>query len=173
MLGGSRLIQIRVATPSDEAALVRVHREAFGRDAEAEIARRLHARGAECVSLAAFEGDALVGHVIFSPVTVGAHSFAKPPMGLGPVGVLPTLQRGGTGSALCRAGIDACRSRGAPFLVVLGHTTYYPRFGFVPASRFGLTYADMPPRDAFMAMELAPGALAGISGAVRYGPEFD
>lgn len=172
MLGGSGVIQIRVATPDDEAALVRVHREAFGRAEEAELARRLHARGSDCVSLAAFEGDALVGHVLFSPVTVGGHIFAKPPMGLGPVGVLPTLQRGGTGIALCRAGIEACRARGAPFLVVLGHPAYYPRFGFAPASRFGLTYAEMPPRDAFMAMELVPGALAGVTGSVRYGPEF-
>jgi putative acetyltransferase len=172
MLGGSRVIQIRVATPADEVAIVRVHREAFGRADEAEIARRLQLRGHDCVSLAAFEDDALVGHVIFSPVSVGERSFAKPPMGLGPVGVLPALQRGGAGIALCRAGIEACRARGAPFLVVLGHPAYYPRFGFAPASDFGLTYADMPPREAFMAMELVPGTLAGLTGKVRYGPEF-
>jgi putative acetyltransferase len=163
---------IRVARPGDEAAIVRVHEAAFGRAGEAEIARRLHARGAECVSLAAFDGDALVGHVLFSPVSVDGCTFARAPMGLGPVGVLPGLQRSGTGIALCRAGIEACRERGAPFLVVLGHPTYYPRFGFVPASRFGLTFGEAPPRDAFMAMELVPGALAGVSGPVRYGPEF-
>ena len=166
------MIRIRVATPADEAALVRVHREAFGRDEEAELARRLQLRGHDCVSLAAFEGDELVGHVFISPVSIDGRSFPTPPMGLGPVGVLPTRQRGGTGIALCRAGIEACRARGAPFLVVLGHTTYYPRFGFAPASRFGLAYADMPPRDAFMAVELEPGALAGVTGSVRYGPEF-
>ena len=163
---------IRVATPSDEAALVRVHAAAFGRAAEAEIARRLHARGAECVSLAAFEGDELVGHVLFSPISVDGRSFPRTPLGLGPVGVLPGLQRSGTGIALCRAGIDACRARAAPFLVVLGHPTYYPRFGFVPAVRFGLSFGDAPPRDAFMAMELTPGALDGVRGPVRYGPEF-
>jgi putative acetyltransferase len=88
------------------------------------------------------------------------------------VGVLPGLQRAGTGIALCRAGIDACRARGAPFLVVLGHPSYYPRFGFAPAARFGLTFGDAPPRDAFMAMEIVPGALDGVRGPVRYGPEF-
>jgi putative acetyltransferase len=164
--------EIRVADRADEAAIVRVHREAFGRAEEAELARRLHARGDDCVSLAALEGDEIVGHVLFSPVSVDGRSFARAPMGLGPVGVLPDHQRSGAGVALCRAGIDACRVRGAPFVVVLGHPTYYPRFGFVPAMRFGLTFGDMPPRDAFMAMELVPGALAGVKGAVRYGPEF-
>ncbi len=163
---------IRVATPSDEAALVRVHAAAFGRAAEAEIARRLHARGDECVSLAAFDGDELVGHVLFSPVSIDGRAFPRTPLGLGPVGVLPGLQRAGTGIALCRAAIDASRARGAPFVVVLGHPTYYPRFGFVPAARFGLTFGDAPPRDAFMAMELAAGALDGVRGPVRYGPEF-
>ncbi len=166
------MTQIRVVYPGDEAAIVRVHREAFGRVEEAEIARQLHARGDECVSLAARDGDEIVGHVFFSPVSVDGRPFARPPMGLGPVGVLPEKQRSGAGIALCRAGIEACRSRGAPFLVVLGHPEYYPRFGFVPAMRFGLTFGLMPLRDAFMAMELTLGALTGVTGPVRYLPEF-
>lgn len=166
------MIAIRAATAKDEAALVRVHTAAFGRADEAELARRLHARRDACVSLAAFDGEELVGHVLFSPVSVDGHAFPRTPLGLGPVGVLPGLQRAGTGIALCRAGIDACRARGAPFLVVLGHPTYYPRFGFVPAARFGLGFGDAPPRDAFMAMEIESGALDGVRGPVRYGPEF-
>ena len=166
------MTQIRVTNPGDEDAIVRVHREAFGRADEAELARRLHARGDTCISLAALAGDEIIGHVFMSPVSVDGRSFTRTPMGLGPVGVLPDHQRGGAGIALCRAGIDACRARGAPFLVVLGHPAYYPRFGFVPAMRFELSFGEMPPRDAFMAMELVPGALTGVKGPVRYGPEF-
>jgi putative acetyltransferase len=166
------MTQIRVALPGDEAAIVRVHAEAFGRAAEGELARRLHARGDACVSLAALENDEIVGHVLFSPVSVDGRSFPRTPMGLGPVGVLPEWQKSGLGIHLCRAGIEACRERSAPFLVVLGHPTYYPRFGFVPAMRFGLTFGEMPPRDSFMALELVPGALAGVAGPVWYGPEF-
>jgi putative acetyltransferase len=170
--GGSGVTEIRVAYSKDEAAIVRVHLAAFGREGEAELARELHARGDECVSLIALDADAIIGHVLFSPVSVDGRTFTRTPMGLGPVGVLPGLQRGGVGIALCRAGIDACRARGTPFLVVLGHPTYYPRFGFVPAVGFGLTFGEMPPRDAFMALELVPGVLFGVTGPVRYGPEF-
>ena len=151
---------------------MRVHREAFGREEEGELARRLYARGDACISLAAYDGDESVGHVFFSPVSVDAVRFSRPPFGLGPVGVLPAYQKSGVGIALCRSGIELCWQRGAPFLVVLGHSSYYPRFGFVPAMRFGLTFGDAPPRDAFMALESTPGALAEVLGPVRYGPEF-
>jgi putative acetyltransferase len=164
--------EIRAATARDAEAIRRVHAAAFGRDAEADLALRLIAREPACLSLVAERDGRIVGHVLFSPVRVDGRRFARAPMGLGPVGVEPGLQRGGAGIALCRAGIEACRAAGAPFLVVLGHPTYYPRFGFVPAARFGLTFGDMPPRDAFMAQELEPGALAGAGGAVRYAPEF-
>jgi len=164
--------EIRAATPGDVAAIRRVHTAAFGRAAEAELALALAAREPACISLVASQSGAVAGHVLFSPVAVDGHAFAIAPLGLGPLAVAPELQRGGVGSALTRAGIDACRKNGAPFVVVLGHPPYYPRFGFAPAARFGLTFADAPPRDAFMALELVPGALAGVRGAVRYAPEF-
>jgi putative acetyltransferase len=164
--------QIRVARVADREAVRAVHAAAFGRPDEAELALRLWSREPACISLVAEQDGAVVGHVLFSPVSVDGRSFARAPYGLGPLGVLPGLQRGGVGIALSRAGIDACRKAGVPFLVVLGHPPYYPRFGFVPAVRFGLTFADAPPRDAFMAMELEPGALSEASGRVRYAPEF-
>jgi putative acetyltransferase len=164
--------RIREARPADADAILRIHTAAFGRSDEAELVRRVSQRAAECVSLVAEENGAIVGHVLFSPVTVVGHRFAASPMGLAPVAVSPELQRGGAGSALCRAGIEACRARGAPFVVVLGHTSYYPRFGFVPAARFGLHFAEFPPRDSFMALELVPGALGNARGSVRYAPEF-
>jgi putative acetyltransferase len=166
-------VSIRPARAGDEPAIFRVHEAAFGRPDEAELAVALAARlPAACVSLVACEGDAVIGHVLFSPVAVDGRTFAVSPMGLGPVGVLPDRQKTGAGKLLCRAGIEVCRARGAPFLVVLGHVTYYPRFGFAPAARWGLTFADAPARDSFMAMELVPGALANASGRVRYAPEF-
>jgi putative acetyltransferase len=164
--------RIRVAREADRDAIRAVHTAAFGRADEAELALRLWAREPACISLVAEQEGAVVGHVLFSPISVDGRRFEPVPFGLGPVGVLPGLQRGGAGKALCRAGLDACRVAGAPFVVVLGHPSYYPRFGFVAAVRFGLTFADAPPRDAFMALELEPGGLTNASGKVRYAPEF-
>ena len=166
------MTRIRPSLAGDEDAIHRVEAAAFGRRDEADLALRVMASAKPCVSLVAERDGEIVGHVLFSPIRVDGHSFARPPMALGPLAVTPALHKDGIGSLLARAGLDACRALGAPFVVVLGHPPYYPRFGFVPAARFGLTYAEMPPRDPFMAMELAPGALAGVSGKVRYVPEF-
>ena len=55
---------------------------------------------------------------------------------------------------------------------LLGHPAYYPRFGFTPASRFGLRYEHTVPDEAFMALELVVGGLRGSAGVVRYLPAF-
>jgi putative acetyltransferase len=164
--------EIRRSTAGDLAAIRRVHAAAFGRDAEAEMALQLLAREPRCISLVASRAGEIAGHVLFSPVSVDGRSFAKLPFALGPLAVLPAAQRSGAGSALARAGLDACRAARVPFAVVLGHPSYYPRFGFAPAARFGLAFGDGPPSDAFMALELVPGGLAQASGKVRYAPEF-
>ena len=163
---------MRAANAADREAIRRVHAAAFGRADEADLALALLAREPRCISWVACRGSEVVGHVLLSPVSVEGRAFEPPPFGLGPIGVLPDEQRSGAGSALARAGLDACRAAGAPFAVVLGHPSYYPRFGFAPAARFGLRFGDSPASDAFMALELAPGALAGVTGRVRYAPEF-
>jgi len=166
------VIVVRAAAPGDREAIRRIHTAAFGRADEAELALRLLAREPACISLVAEDAGAPVGHVLWSPVRVEGRALEPAPMALGPLAVLPESQRSGAGGALTRAGLDECRKRGVPFAVVLGHTSYYPRFGFAPAARFGLGFADAPPRDAFMALELAPGSLANVGGRVRYAPEF-
>jgi putative acetyltransferase len=81
------------------------------------------------------------------------------------------LQRQGIGSRLVRAGLVACQQAGYDAVVVLGHVDYYPRFGFTRAEDYGLE-SEYDAGDAFMALELHPLALAGISGLVRFEPEF-
>ena len=81
-------------------------------------------------------------------------------------------QREGVGGQLVRAGLEECRQRGYAAVVLVGHPDYYPRFGFVPAHTKALECEFPVPQEAFMVLELDAGALAGISGVVRYRPEF-
>ncbi len=62
---------------------------------------------------------------------------------------------------------------GHRIVFVLGHPTYYPRFGFQRASPFGIRWEHECPDEAFMILELQLGALTGVAGTVRYHKAFD
>lgn len=162
---------IRTERDNDEAAIHRVNVSAFETPAEADLVDALREHAAPIISLVAEDGEAVVGHIMFSPVSLSSHP-ALAVMGLAPVAVTPTHQRQGVGSALIRAGLERCKAIGCSAVVVLGHPAYYPRFGFLPASRFGLRCAYEVPDEAFMALELQPGALKGTSGLVHYHAAF-
>jgi putative acetyltransferase len=162
-------VRIRRERDADADAIRRVHHAAFGQPDEGRIVEALRAAGAATLSLVAELDGAVAGHIVFSPVTIDR---ATGVVGLAPMAVDPAHQRAGIGSALVRAGLDELRSLGHGAVVVLGHVAYYPRFGFVPASRFGLRCEYAVPDEVFMALELRPGALAGRAGTVRYRPEL-
>lgn len=171
--GTTQIIQmdIRAEEPRDRLAVRTVNLAAFETELEANLVDQLRAHASPLVSLVAEQGDAIVGHILFSPVTLEAHPRLTL-MGLAPMAVIPARQHSGVGSALVRGGIEACQGLGADALVVLGHAEYYPRFGFVPASRFALRSEYDVPDEVFMACELRPGALHGASGTIRYHPAF-
>jgi len=163
---------VRAEAPGDSAAIRRVNRLAFATPAEAGLVDLLRERGKLSLSLVAVDGGEVVGHIAFSRARLASRPEVEG-LGLGPMAVAPARQREGIGSALVRAGVRACAAGGARFVVVLGHPDYYPRFGFVPASRFALACTWPVPEGVFMAVELTPGALAGAGGTVSYEPEFD
>lgn len=160
--------------PGDEPAVRSLNRQAFEADTEADIVDRLRATCPERLSLVALRGDALIGHILFTPVTARAGERLVTGMGLAPMAVLPRFQRTGVGSALVRRGLEQIEAAGYPFVVVLGHPSYYPRFGFERASTYGLacTYEGVPD-EAFMIRVFDAEAVAALSGPVRYRPEFD
>jgi putative acetyltransferase len=164
---------IRSETPNDSATIRSINQAAFGQVAEADLIDRLRADGKLTLSLVAEADRQLVGHIAFSPVTIETNPAAVAVAGLAPMAVLPTNQRGGLGSLLVKTGLAECRVLGYDAVVVLGHPDYYPRFGFAPASRFGLRCEYDVPDEVFMALELRPGALAECAGLVRYQAEFN
>ena len=114
----------------------------------------------------------VVGHILFSPVTVSAADSDFQAIGLAPVAYPPEHQRTGIGSHLVRSGLEQCKRAGESIVFVVGHVCDYPRFGFVPARPLGFECEYSVPDDVFMVAELEKGALAGRSGMVRYHTAF-
>jgi putative acetyltransferase len=163
---------VRFESPGDVDLMRRINTEAFNGPAEANLVEALGKQGQIMVSLVAEVGKELVGNVVLTPVTVMPTVPGLRMLGLGPVAVLPKFQRQGIGSMLIRQAIGQACADGWQAIVVLGHPDYYRRFGFIPASRFGLGCEFDAPEGAFVVLELRPGTLEGLHGVVRYQPEF-
>ena len=134
---------------------------------------RLRDSGKVTLSLVAVENDSIVGHILFAPVTIKSDNAKHDALTLGPIAVLPSCQRRGIGSRLIEYAFKECRRLGHKVIVLVGHPEYYPRFGFVSASSKGLICEyDGVPDEVWMVAELVPGALDGISGGVRFPPEY-
>ena len=147
---------------------------AFGESAEADIVDSLREACPDALSLVAVENDRVLGHVFFSPAIISGDEKLSQGMGLAPMSVLPERQRQGIGSMLVESGVAALRENSCPFIIVLGHPEYYPRFGFVPASRSGLSCQwEGVPAEAFMVLILDEAAMVGVSGTARYRDEFE
>ena len=168
------MVTTRPEQPKDIAAIRKINETAFGQLTEASIVDSLRDACPDAVSLVAVEGDRVLGHILFSPVRVSPRSEVTQGMGLAPMAVLPERQRQGIGSMLVQAGIHVLRERNCSFIIVLGHPEYYPRFGFVPASDYGLLCQwDGVPDEAFMVLMLNEFAMAGVSGVASYRNDFD
>jgi putative acetyltransferase len=169
-LAGSPL-SLRPEAPGDHVAIRRVHESAFPTAAEADLVDLCRSRRRIFLSLVALQGDRLLAHVLFTPVTLHPPHPGLLGVGLGPIAVLPDCQRTGIGSRLMTDGLALCQSSGVDFVVLLGDPGYYTRFGFIPGREFGLS-SDYGQGVEFQARELRPGALRGVRALVRYVPEF-
>jgi putative acetyltransferase len=173
------VIAIRPERPEDASGVRYVNESAFGQRAEANLVERLRQARSDSLSLvaeddAADADDVIVGHILFTPVVVASAERRVLGMGLAPMAVLPNRQRQGIGSQLVRRGLDILRERGCPFVVVVGHPEYYPRFGFEPASTHGLASQwEGIPDAAFMVLVLDAHSMAGVAGVAQYGEAFN
>jgi len=164
---------VLICTEQDEDVLAvhAVNVSAFETSAEANLVDALREQANPVVSLVAEESGTVVGHILFSPVTLsGCPDMML--MGLAPMAVRPEHQRQGIGSELVRTGLKRCRQLDCVAVIVLGHPKFYPRFGFSPASRFGIDSEYDVPDETFMAVELVPNALSDKHGQVQYHAAF-
>lgn len=165
-------VLVRDEAPADVDAIRDVVTRAFEQAAEAELVDALRRHGKATISLVAEQEGRVVGHVLFSPVTLADDPSAPFASGLAPLAVSADVRKRGIGGALVRAGLARCRALGHAWVVVLGSPAYYGRFGFVDAGRYGLTSEYHVPPGVFQVIELAPDALLGRRGLVRYAEEF-
>jgi putative acetyltransferase len=159
---------VREERPEDVAAIRNVNRRAFNQEQEGAIVDALRTNGAALLSLVATIDDEVVGHIMYSPASIGDVSGAA----LGPMAVAPEHQRHGIGSRLIEAGNRQLAADGCPFIVVVGHAEYYPRFGFTPASTYGIRCEWDVPDEVFMVAVLDGVKMHGVTGLAGYRPEF-
>lgn len=183
MLNGDWNLHIRAEKPQDKTAVFAVNKAAFETDTEAKLVDRLRADAEPFISLVAEVDGEIVGHIMFSPVSmvrklagVTLRKFRKHKrlkiMALAPVSVLPDHQQVGIGIALVEAGLEACKAIDCAAIVVLGNPFFYKRFGFVQTAEFKIDSEYRIPKQLFMAIELSKNALRWRSGRVLYHPAF-
>jgi predicted N-acetyltransferase YhbS len=159
----------RTETGADISAVREINLAAFETAEEADLVDALRTDShwiPELSIISTDEDGTPVGYALLTRCHVGD----VPALCLAPCAVLPRFQRAGAGSAAIRAGLDAARAMGECYVAVLGHPTYYPRFGFGRASAHGIQLAVEVPEDALMALSLDGTALP--SGQVRYAAPF-
>lgn len=165
---------IRQEKPEDIDDIHALNELAFGQPQEANIIDKLRINCDNLLSFVAVENEKIVGHILFSPVTIeGQHGVIRG-MGLAPMAVLPEMQHKGIGTQLVKAGIDNLRKMQCPYVIVLGHPEYYPRFGFERASLYGIKCQwEGIPDEAFMILWLDKSKINRVSGLAKYRDEFN
>lgn len=166
-------MRIREEKDSDFNDIRRVNVSAFPTPAEADLVDKIRLAQIDYISLVAeYEGE-IVGHILFSSVSLVSDESGFNVFGLGPMAVVPEHQKKGIGSRLIHAGLDMCTEQNYDAVVVLGHPEYYPRFGFVPSLTFGIASEYDVPSEVFMVKELKQGILRGLNGIIKYHKSFN
>jgi putative acetyltransferase len=167
------MISIRQEKPEDIPLIYSVHEQTFKRDAEAKLADKLRQTCADHLSLVADDNGTIAGHIMFTPVLIKNGKEIQG-MGLAPMAVLPSRQRRGLGTLLVNKGLQILQDKGCPFVIVLGHPDYYPRFGFQPASRFNIkSQWEGVPDEAFMILVMDEKVMCNVSGTALFSDKFN
>ncbi|ARF66475.1 GNAT family N-acetyltransferase [Streptomyces violaceoruber] len=148
-----------------------VNAAAFPTPDEADLVDALRADPEAWLPELSYVAEAPDGSVAAYALLTRCHVGDAPALALAPVATLPRYQRQGAGQAVIRAVLDAARLRGEALVLVLGHPEYYPRFGFAPASRYGIRPGFEVPDEAMTALVLDD-SVPVPSGLIRYPAAF-
>ncbi len=165
------MITIKEEGRAHWAGIAALNMQAFGGNTEAELVERLYREDRVVLSLVALDdNDSVVGHILFSAIDLEVDGHDVRAVALAPMSVDASHQRQGIGGRLITEGLAKLTQKDWDAVIVLGHPAYYPRFGFSAslAQKLAAPFSG----DAFMALELKPGALAGTRGSVRYADAF-
>lgn len=162
-------IKVRAEVADDFNAIDVVNLSAFQGESEAQLVADLRSSAGFIpdLSLVAELNGRIVGHVVLSKVQLRTATGNSEILALGPMSVVPSQSHRGIGSELIDAAVARAKPLCYPAIVVAGHPNYYERFGFKPASEFGVSCNLGIPKDALTAMELVEGSLSG-GGEVEY-----
>ncbi len=166
------MVIVRKERPEDIEAIRAVNGKAFGQPQEGQLVDALRKNSGVLLSLVATLNSRVVGHILYSPVSISSDGEAVIGAGLGPMAVLPEYQRQGIGGNLIEAGNQKLREMDCPFVVVLAHPEYYPRFGFKAASGYDIRCEWDVPENVFMVLVRDQSKMKNISGAAKYRQEF-
>ena len=167
-------VLIRPETKDETGKVFEINELAFGRKNEARLVDLLR-KGSSFIpelSLVAVKDDEILGHILFSKISIVDNQSITQSLSLAPMAVLPGYQNQGVGSKLILHGLEKARRLLFDSVIVLGHKEYYPRFGFLPAKKWGIKAPFSISPEFFMATELTPGSLNHVKGVVKYPDAF-
>ena len=168
-------MKIRQSIESERSEILNIHGQAFGKDKGLVIAKLVNdlfddETAMPILSLVGVENDKLVGHILYTKVIVAEAESSISAQILAPLAVLPDEQKKGIGEKLINEGLRMLKENGTELVFVLGHPTYYPRCGFIPAGKQGYEAPYHIPEEhaeAWMVQELNGDVLKNNSGIVQ------
>lgn len=168
-------VLIQQEQPSDVTSVGKLIQRAFALEEHSDHTEHLlveRLRTSEAfipeLALTAVDDGEIIGYLLLTKITIGDNVS----LALAPAAVDPERQREGIGSSLIQHGLEKAGALGFSSVIVLGHPDYYPKFGFQPASHWGIEAPFEVPGESFMALELQPGVLKDINGTVHYSQPF-